>query len=307
MKEKKIEKIIDNIETVVVGKRKQIELAVITLLASGHILIEDVPGVGKTTLVSAVSKSIDASFSRIQFTPDVLPSDITGFSIFNQKTREFEFRAGSVMNNIVLADEINRASAKTQSALLEAMEEEQVTVDGNTYKLEAPFMVLATENPLESFGTYPLPEAQIDRFMVKLSLGYPRFKEEINIIEKGKKAKGEIKPVCGKEDILDLRKEVDNIKVAEEIFEYIVLIVSKTRQHEDIKVGSSPRGSIALLALSKAYALLNGRDFVLPDDVKYLAPSALSHRIILTRNSKTAGLTGEKIIEKIISSVEVPI
>jgi MoxR-like ATPase len=304
---KQINKIIDNIETVIIGKRAQVELVIITLLSSGHILIEDVPGVGKTSLVSALSKSVDCSFQRIQFTPDVLPSDITGFSVFNQKTREFEFRPGAIMSNIILADEINRASAKTQSSLLEAMEEMQITVDANTYELQEPFIVLATENPLESFGTYPLPEAQIDRFMIKLSLGYPKFSEEVKIVEQGKASKAKISAVCTAKDIIALREAADGVKVSKAVLDYIVLIVSSTREHADIKVGSSPRGSIALASLSRAYALLQGRDFVLPDDVKYLAPYALAHRIIQSRESKQSGLTPVTIIEKIVSSVQVPI
>ena len=302
-----IAKIIDNIETVIIGKRNVVELVVLSMLSGGHVLIEDVPGVGKTSLVSALAKSIDCSFKRIQFTPDVMPSDVTGFSIFNQKTREFEFRSGSVMSNIVLADEINRASAKTQSSLLEAMEERQVTVDSNTYKLEEPFMVLATENPLESFGTYPLPEAQIDRFLIKIAIGYPSFDQEVSIVELGDKGKDSIRPVVTGADIIALKKAVGEVYVHQAITKYIVNIVSATRSHGEISIGSSPRGSLALHRLSRAYALCKGRSYVIPDDVKYLAPYILCHRFSLTHEAKLSGRTQKQVMDSILSSIVVPV
>lgn len=279
--------IVDNIETVIRGKREQVELAVLCMLAEGHVLIEDVPGVGKTSLVSALAKTIDCSYSRIQFTPDVMPSDISGFSIYNQKTGEFEFRAGAAMSNIVLADEINRASAKTQSAMLEIMEERQVTVDGHTYPMEKPFMVLATQNPIESLGTYQLPEAQIDRFMIKLSLGYPDFSDEVDVVLNGRETKQKIRAAVDAQTILALIDTCYQVHTEPLVAQYIVRIVEATRTHAEIKLGASPRGSIALNALARAYALYHGRDYVLPDDVKYLAPYVLAHRISLTYTAKT--------------------
>ncbi len=302
-----IKKIADNIEKVIIGKRDKIELVILAMLCGGNVLIEDVPGVGKTSLVSAFAKSVSCDFSRIQFTPDVMPSDVTGFSIFNQKTREFEFRPGSVMSNIILADEINRASAKTQSSLLEAMEEKQVTVDSNTYKLEEPFMVLATENPLESYGTYPLPEAQIDRFMMKLSLGYAEFNEEVKIISMSRDTKEALQAVASKEEIIALRKAAENIFVSPMISEYIVRIVTATRNNSDIAIGSSPRGGISLYQLSRAYALSKGRSYVIPDDIKYLVPYVLVHRVSLTHDAKVRKKTAEDILGEILSSVAVPI
>jgi MoxR-like ATPase len=302
-----IDRIIDNIETVIIGKRSAVELVVLSMLSGGHVLIEDVPGVGKTSLVSALAKSIDCDFSRIQFTPDVMPSDVTGFSIFNQKTREFEFRPGAVISNIILADEINRASAKTQSSLLEAMEERQVTVDAQTYELADPFMVLATENPLESFGTYPLPEAQIDRFLIKISIGYPSFDQEVRVVDLGNKGKAAIKPVVTGADIVKLKMYAGNIHVSSMITNYIVQIVTSTRNHAEIQIGSSPRGSIALYNLSRAYALSKGRNYVIPDDIKYLAPYVLTHRISLTHEAKLNGRAAGQIIDSILSNIVVPI
>lgn len=300
------ERITANMETVIRGKHTQVELVVLCMLAEGHVLIEDIPGVGKTSLVSALAKSSDCAYQRIQFTPDVMPSDVSGFSIYNQKSGEFEFRPGSAMSNIVLADEINRASAKTQSAMLEIMEERQVTVDGNTYRMEPPFMVLATQNPIDSLGTYQLPEAQIDRFMIKLSLGYPEFEDELAVVMSGKSAKKAIGSVCTREEVMDLIADCEHIMVSRLVAAYIVQIVEATRTHEDIRLGSSPRGSIALYNLSRAYAMSRGRNHVLPDDVKYLAPYVLAHRIILTQKAKTEKKDPAELIRQIVSKVVVP-
>lgn len=301
-----LHRIMDNVETVIIGKREAVELVTLAMVSSGHVLVEDVPGVGKTSLISALAKSIDCGFSRIQFTPDIMPSDVTGFSIFNQKTREFEFRPGAVMSNVILADEINRASAKTQSALLEVMEERQVTVDGNTYPMQEPFMVLATQNPLESYGTYPLPEAQIDRFLIKLSIGYPSFDQEAKVVKLGKSAKKAIKPVVTGRDIMDLREAAENVFVHDMVINYIVQIVTATRNHADIQIGSSPRGCIALYNLAKTYALYQGRNYVQPDDVKYLAPYVLCHRISLMQEAKIDGKTPQTIMTDILNSIAVP-
>jgi MoxR-like ATPase len=299
-------RIIDNIETVIIGKREPVELVVIALIAQGHVLIEDMPGTGKTSLVSALARSIDCGFKRIQFTPDIMPSDVTGFSIFNQKTRDFEFRPGGVMSNLVLADEINRASAKTQSALLEAMEERQVTVDAETHHLEEPFMVLATENPIEQYGTYPLPEAQLDRFLIKLSMGYPLLDEEVRVVLETKAAKARIVAVATARDILELRALAEQVHTSVPVARYATQIVSSTRTMKECSVGASPRGSIALVNLSRAHALLRGRTFVLPDDIKYLAPYALAHRIILTHEARINGRDPQSVIQTVLDSVAVP-
>ena len=299
-------RIIANIETVIVGKREPVELVVMALVARGHVLIEDMPGTGKTSLVSALAKSIDCGFRRIQFTPDVMPSDVTGFSIFNQKTRDFEFRPGSIMTNLVLADEINRASAKTQSALLEAMEERQVTVDGETRKLEEPFMVLATENPIEQYGTYPLPEAQLDRFLIKLSMGYLKMDEEVKAILEADEAKERIEPVASAADVLALREAAKRIRVAPAVARYAVQITAATREAKECAFGASPRGSKALVMLSQAHALLRGRSYVSPDDIKYLAPYALCHRISLTHEAKMAGRSPEDVVGALLDSIAVP-
>jgi len=254
-----------------------------------------------------MAKTIDCDFKRIQFTPDVMPSDISGFSIFNQKTREFEFRPGPAMSNIILADEINRASAKTQSAMLEIMEERQVTVDSKTYKLDSPFMVMATQNSIDQAGTYQLPEAQIDRFMVKMSIGYPAFENEVNIIINEERAKQEISYVSNKSEIDALIDDCKHVMIEKTVAEYIVQIVTATRNNPYIKIGSSPRGSICLYDLSRAYALSKGRNYVKPDDIKYLAPYVLSHRIILTNAAKSEKKTGEDIIKDILKDVVVPV
>ena len=301
-----LERVIGNVETVIIGKREPVSLVVLALVAKGHVLLEDLPGTGKTTLVSALAKSIDCGFKRIQFTPDIMPSDVSGFSIFNQKTREFEFRPGGVMSNLVLADEINRASAKTQSALLEAMEERQVTVDSQTYPLDEPFMVLATQNPIEQFGTYPLPEAQLDRFLIKLSMGYPAFEQEVEVLELGDRGKKALKPVVSGRDVLDIREVAARVHVSRMVMRYIVEVVTATRDNPEVQIGSSPRGGIALAALSRAWALLQGRNYVLPDDVKRLAPHVLCHRIALAHEAKVQGRTEKQVIESILSGIAVP-
>lgn len=302
-----LRQVVENVETVIVGKREAVELVVCSLIACGHVLIEDLPGTGKTSLVRALSKSIDCGFSRIQFTPDVMPSDVSGFSIFNQKTRDFEFRPGGIMSNLILADEINRASAKTQAALLEAMEERQVTVDGITHKLEEPFMVLATQNPIEQYGTYPLPEAQLDRFLIKLSLGYPLMEEEVKVVLESKAAKARIQPVASATQIASLQKIAEEVHVAPAIARYAVQVCAATRTMRECSCGASPRGSIALISLARASALLRGRTYVVPDDIKYLAPYVLAHRIILTHEAKVSGRSAQSVITSILDSVAVPL
>ena len=304
-----LKKIVNNVENVIVGKRNAIELAVISLICNGHVLIEDVPGVGKTSLVSALAKSLDASFKRIQFTPDVLPSDITGFSIFNQKTCEFEYRPGSIMSQIILADEINRTSPKTQASLLEVMEESQVTVDGMTYKVPRPFMVLATQNPVEYLGTYPLPEAQIDRFFMKISIGYPSAGEEAYILNRFKMSNplDNLLPVAESEDIIALQEEIKGIHVDKSLGTYIVDIVGQTRRHPDVSLGSSPRGSLSLFRASQAWAFYNGRNYVLPDDIKKMVIPVLSHRIILKQEAKLKKVNPEDILDTIVNKIHVPV
>lgn len=304
---RKIMGVVDNVETAIIGKRESVELVLLALLARGHVLLEDVPGVGKTSLVSAIARSVDCKFKRIQFTPDLMPSDVTGFSVYNQKTGEFEFRPGAVMSNLVLADETNRASAKTQAALLEAMEEKQVTVDSVTYRLEEPFMVMATQNPLESFGTYPLPEAQIDRFLIKLSMGYPSIEEEQRIVHAGGAGKAKLSAVISQQEVLDLRALADRVWVEPDVERYMVEIVAATRRHPKLALGSSPRGSLALNSGAKVLALFRGRSYVVPDDVKYLAPFVLGHRITLSHEAK-AGQTDPKAqIGEIVDGVLAPL
>lgn len=298
--------VIENVEKEIVGKREAVELVLTALLARGHVLLEDVPGVGKTSMISCVAKSVDCGFKRIQFTPDLMPSDVTGFSVFNQKTGEFEFRPGAVMSNLILADEINRASAKTQASLLEAMEEKQVTVDSVTYILDRPFMVMATQNPVESFGTYPLPEAQIDRFLLKLKVGYPSVEEEQQIIHDKTTVREGLSAVISKEDVIWLSSAADRVSMDPDIERYIVEIVSATRTNSRVLLGSSPRGSIALSRTAKVHALFAGRSYVIPDDVKYLAPFVLAHRLILTHEAKTDRIEPEKIVQEILDSVVAP-
>lgn len=302
-----LNKIIDNVSKVIIGKKNVTEIIMLALVSGGHVLIDDIPGVGKTSLVSALARSVACGFKRIQFTPDVMPSDITGFSIYNQKTGEFEFRAGSAMSNFVLADEINRSSPKTQSSLLEVMEEKQITVDGHTYKLEEPFMVLATQNPTEYLGTYPLPEAQMDRFLVRTSIGYSSIEEEMRIVSMGVRAKKSLKAVASGKDILKVREAAEKIHMDDLVLRYIIQLADATRHHPDITLGSSPRGSIALYKMSKAYALYSGRDFVLPDDVKAVAPYVLPHRLVLNHSAKVKKLKDSEIFQEIMEKVPVPI
>lgn len=302
------ETLVDNIEHVIVGKRSAVQLTVLGLLCEGHMLIEDVPGVGKTVLAKSVARSVGCRFQRIQFTPDMLPTDVTGVSVFNQKSREFEFRPGPIHAQIVLADEINRATPKTQSALLEAMEERQVTVDGNTYHLEPPFMVLATQNPIEYEGTFPLPEAQLDRFMLRIQLGYPDKADEIEILERQQYVHPieNIEQAVTVEQLQDVQRAIKDIYLDDLIKEYVVDIVRQTRIHPDVYLGSSSRGALAIVRLSQARAALFGRDYVLPDDVKALAEPALSHRIIVGPAARIKDVEPSAIVQDILDNLAVP-
>lgn len=300
--------IINNVCKVIVGKPEAVELAVIGLLSGGHILIEDVPGVGKTVLARSIAASIACSFNRIQFTPDLLPTDVSGVSIYNQKTGDFEFREGPIVSQIVLADEINRATPKTQSAMLEAMEENQVTVEGITRALPSPFMVMATQNPIEYEGTFPLPEAQLDRFLLKISLGYPNPTQETEILDSQSESHPieELYSVTSPEKIASLQSTVKNIFVHDLVKQYIVSLVGSTRENDNISLGSSPRGSLGLYRASQAMALIRGRQFVIPDDVKELAVPVLGHRLILSASARMNGHSTVSIIESILSSTPVP-
>ncbi len=299
----------ENINSVIKGKPEVVKLTLTVLLAEGHLLLEDVPGVGKTTLANAIAKSIDCSFSRIQFTPDTLPSDVTGCSIYNMKTGEFDFVPGAVMKNIILADEINRTSPKTQACLLEVMQERQVTVDSKTMLLERPFMVIATQNPSDFLGTYILPEAQLDRFMLRLSIGYPSSSDESIMLSDMLKGitNENLKAVVTKEDVIKMQDEAKTVSVCKDINDYAVAITSATRDNENISLGASPRATIALIRASQAAAFIDGRDYVIPDDIQYLAPFALSHRIVLSTSAKIANITEESIIEDIIKNTKVPV
>ena len=302
------EKVIANVEKVIVGKHGEVQLTLLGLLCRGHLLIEDVPGVGKTMLAKSIAKSIGCTFRRIQFTPDMLPSDVTGVSVFNQKTREFEFRPGPVMAQIVLTDEINRATPKTQSALLECMEERQVTVDGTTYPMARPFLVLATQNPIEYEGTFPLPEAQLDRFMMRINLGYPEPEDEITMMDSQQYVHPveEIGQVVDAEELLEAQETVKDIYIDNSVKEYIVAVVGETRKHPDVYLGASPRGSLALYKTSQARAALMGRDYVIPDDIKALAQVALAHRLIISPSARIKNVDPKAVVEEIIGSVPVP-
>jgi MoxR-like ATPase len=300
--------VIANVEKVIIGKREAIELTLINLLCQGHLLIEDVPGVGKTMLARGLASSLGCSLSRIQFTPDMLPSDVTGVSIFNQGTREFEFRPGPILSQIVLADEINRATPKTQAALLEAMQEQQVTVDGITHPLPQPFMVLATQNPIEYEGTFPLPEAQLDRFLLRIRIGYPSHADEIRVLESQSERHPieTIKEVTSAKDVLAAQTAVKSIFVADLIKKYIVDLTRQTRSQGDVYLGASPRGSLALYRAGQARAAILGRNYVLPDDVKALVPACLGHRLILGPAARLQDLSADTVLEEVMNKVPVP-
>lgn len=304
-----IASLIDNIEKVLIGKRSVIELMVAAVLANGHVLLEDVPGVGKTMMVRALSKSISGEFKRIQFTPDLLPTDVTGVAIFNQKNLEFEFRQGPIFANVILADEINRTSPKTQSALLEAMEERSVTIDGATYRLAEPFFVMATQNPLEYEGTFPLPEAQLDRFFMQVSLGYPTVEEEMRMLSRFSAANPleDLQPVMTIAELAELQRQVSTVKVSEGIKEYIVRLCHRTREHHHIYLGVSPRGSLALFRAVQALAFVRGRDYVIPDDVKELVPVVFAHRMIVKPEARLEGATVDRVLAMILSETRVPV
>ena len=302
------QRIVDNVSKVIVGKRNVIEQALAALIAQGHILVEDVPGVGKTMLAKSLSTSIGCNFKRIQFTPDLLPSDVAGISVYNQATGEFQFRPGPIMSEVVLADEINRATPKTQSALLEAMEELQVTVDGVTHHLQHPFIVIATQNPIEYEGTFPLPEAQLDRFLMRISLGYPDFEEELAVIEQQEKVHPieSLEKVSTPEEVVGLQEAAKEIYVDQVVREYIVSLVEATREHRDVSLGASPRASLGLFRASRALALVLDRDYVIPDDIKALASSVTAHRIILSPAARMRGVRSTDVVADLLNTVAVP-
>ncbi len=301
-------RIVENVAQVIVGKTLVVEQALAALIAQGHVLVEDVPGVGKTTLSKSLATSIGCSFKRIQFTPDLLPSDVTGISVYNQRTSEFLFRPGPIMSQVVLADEINRATPKTQSALLEAMEERQVTVDGVTHQLQLPFLVMATQNPIEYEGTFPLPEAQLDRFLLRISLGYPDFNEEMAIIERQEQANpmDTLRPVATPQQVLDLQEQARSVYVDRLVRQYIVGLVEATRKHRDVSLGASPRASLGLFRAARALALLRDRDYVVPDDIKFLASPVMAHRIILSPSARMRGIKATDVVASLLNEVAVP-
>lgn len=302
------DRILQNVRTVIVGKDQEVRLTLVALLCEGHLLIEDVPGVGKTMLARALAKSVGCVFRRIQFTPDMLPSDVTGVSVYNQKSMEFEFRPGPIMAQIVLTDEINRATPKTQSALLEAMEERQVTVDGITHAMARPFLVLATQNPIEYEGTFPLPEAQVDRFMMRIHLGYPSRASEIDVMTRQATHHPiqDIQQVIAAEELLVAQRAARDVYVDDLVKGYIVDLVTTTRDHPDVYLGASPRGSLALFLASRAWAAMEGRDFVLPDDIKLLAPSVLAHRLIVSPSARIKNVGAQQIVEDALRHTPVP-
>jgi MoxR-like ATPase len=300
--------IIDAIETVIVGKRDSVELAVLGLLCNGHILIEDIPGVGKTMLAKALAAALGAQYRRIQFTPDLLPADITGTSIFNQKSGEFSFRPGPVFTNVLLADEINRATPKTQSSLLECMEEFQVTVDGATRQLQRPFFVVATENPIEYRGTYPLPEAQLDRFLMRINIGYPEPEQEVVILERQVKQHPihSVEPVVEQEEVLRMQESIKDVHIDSSLKQYLVELVAATRDHPMLELGASPRASLGLMRTGQARAVLRGRDFVLPDDIKALAAPVLCHRLILKPEARVSQTGAPEVVDEVLEQLPVP-
>ena len=301
-------RIIENVAKVIVGKTSVVEQAVAALIAQGHLLVEDVPGVGKTMLAKSISTSIGCSFKRIQFTPDLLPSDVTGLSIYNQQKGAFEFREGPIMAQVVLADEINRATPKTQSALLEAMEEHQVTVDGTTHHLESPFLVMATQNPIEYEGTFPLPEAQLDRFLMRISLGYPDFNEEIAIIERQEQTHpiDSLGAVTTPEDIRHLQQAAKSVYVDQLVRQYVVSLTEATRRHSEVTLGASPRASLGLFRATRALALVQDRDYVIPDDVKLLASSVIAHRLVLSSSARMRGVHSTDVVDDLLRTVPIP-
>ena len=306
---KEIKRIKENIAKVIVGKEEVVELLLTSLLANGHVLIDDVPGMGKTKLANTLALSLDSDFKRIQFTPDLQPSDITGLYFYNQKESEFIFRKGPILTNTLLADEINRAVPRTQSSLLEAMEERQVTVEGESFKIEEPFMVIATQNPIELEGTFPLPEAQLDRFLLKIEMGYPTETEEVDILNRFKESDPikDISSVLTQDNILKMRKKVRRVKLSDDLMNYIVSLNRFSRNSQKLKLGVSPRGSLALMNASLAYAYIKGRDYVLPDDIQYLYPFVAEHRLILSDESELQGIKKDEIIKNILHNVEVPV
>ena len=299
------ERVAANVERVIIGKRQEVRLTLVALLCQGHLLIEDVPGTGKTMLAKAVAKSLGCSFRRIQFTPDLLPSDVTGLSIYNQKTQEFEFRPGPIMAQVVLADEINRATPKTQSSLLECMEEHQATIDGTTYAMPDPFLVVATQNPIEYEGTFALPEAQLDRFMLRIRLGYPSLADEQTILDQQKITHPleDLHEVLSLEELREMQKAVREIYVDPAVADYIVRLVSATRTHPDVYLGASPRGSLALYRTGQALAALSGRDYVIPDDIKALAESALAHRLIIKTSSSMHDIDPRRVVSELLNTI----
>jgi len=303
-----VQRVVSNVERVIVGKAQAVAFSLIAVICHGHVLIEDVPGVGKTVLTKAIARSIGCTFKRIQFTPDLLPSDVTGVSIYNQKTGNFEFRPGPIMSQIVLADEVNRATPRTQSALLEAMEEAQVTVDGVTYHLPEPFMVMATQNPIEYEGTFPLPEAQLDRFMMNIKLGYPKAGDEVKILTSHQHHHplDDLAQIMTAEELVRIQRQVCLIHVDPSILEYIVAIANATRVHKDIYLGASPRGSLSLVRAAQALAAMRGRSYVIPDDVKLLVKPTLAHRIIMTSAARVRSIASTAILDEILQAVPVP-
>jgi MoxR-like ATPase len=303
------QRILENVQKVIVGKDEVVHLLLVAVLCEGHVLLEDVPGTGKTTLARALAASLGCTFRRIQFTPDLLPSDITGLSWFNQRAQEFEFRAGPVMSQVVLADEINRATPRTQSALLEAMQERQVTADGVTRELARPFMVLATQNPVELEGTFPLPEAQIDRFLLRVAIGYPDQAEENAILERFRLDDPglDLRPVTNPEEVLRLQAARRQIRVEESVRDYIVRIARATRQNSEVQLGASPRATLGLYAAAQAWAAIHGREFVLPDDVKRIAPHALCHRLMISPQAQLRGRNAQELVNDIVTTVPVPV